>query len=112
MDTYYTLGKIVVAFALVAQFSLLAIYAWALKRQRNRYFTLLISGAVVGLAYAVVGGLPFFVSLGFPARLLIAKATFALLAVGGVLGIWGMLLLVRSHVSLVEQVSGNSGASA
>lgn len=112
MDTYYTLGKLIVGFAVVAQLSLLAIYAWALMRNRNRCFTLLASGALVGLVYAVLGGLPFFISLSVPTHLLIAKTTFALLAVGCVLGIWGMFLLVRSHLGLVEQVSGGSGARA
>jgi len=112
MDTYYTLGKLVVAVALVAQLFFLAIYTWALKQHRNRCFTLLVSGAVVGFAYAALAGLPFFISLGVPAHLLIAKVTLALLVVGGVLGMWGMLLFVRSYLSLAQQVSGGSNAHA
>ncbi len=96
MDRYYTLGKLVVSIALVVQLSFVAIYASALKLHRNRCFTLLASGAVVGLVYAIVAGLPFFLHWGLPERILIAKVTFALLVVGGVLGVWGMLLLVRS----------------
>ncbi|MFK2929980.1 hypothetical protein [Dyella agri] len=110
MDTYFALGKIIVGFAVIAQLSLLVIYAWALKRNRSRCFTLLAAGALVGLVYAVLGGLPFFISLNLSTHLLIAKATFALLVVGCALGIWGMLLLVRSHLSLVEQASGGSCA--
>jgi high-affinity Fe2+/Pb2+ permease len=112
MDTYYTLGKLVVAVALVAQLMFLAIYSWALKRHRNRCFTLLASGAVIGLAYAAIAGLPFFMTLGLPARLLIAKVTLVLLIVGVVLGMWGMLLLVRSYSSLARQVSGGFSARA
>jgi hypothetical protein len=112
MDTYYTLGKLVVAVALVVQLSLVAIYAGALKRHRNLCFTLLASGAVVGLVYATVSGLPFFLHWGFPERLLIAKFTFALLVVGGVLGVLGMVLLVRSYSALAKDVSGSSNARA
>jgi drug/metabolite transporter (DMT)-like permease len=112
MDTYYTLGKLVVAVALVAQLMFLAIYSVALKRHRNRCFTLLFSGAVIGLSYAVIAGLPFFITLGLPGRLFVAKVTLALLIVGAVLGMWGMLLLVRSYSSLAGQVSGGFGPRA
>ena len=112
MDTYYTLGKMVVAIALLVQLSLLAIYAGALKRHRNLCFSLLASGAVVGLVYAIVAGLPFFLHWGLPVRLLIAKVTFALLVVGGVLGVWGMALLVRSYSALAGHVLGASDARA
>ena len=112
MDTYYTLGKLVVAVALVVQLSLVAIYAGALKRHRNLCFTLLASGGVVGLVYAIVAGLPFFLHWGLPERLLIAKVTFALLVVGGVLGVWGMLLLVRSYSALAKVAPGSTNARA
>jgi len=112
MDTYFTLGKLVVGFAVATQLSLLAIYTWALRRNRNRCFTLLVAGALIGLVYAILSGIPLFISLSLPTHLLIAESTFALLIVGCALGIWGMFLLVRSHLSLVEQASSGSGARA
>ena len=112
MDTYFTLGKLVVAIALVVQLLLLAIYASALMRHRTLCFALLTSGAAVGLIYAILAGTPFFIHLGLPEHLLIAKVTFALLVVGGVLGVWGMLLLVRSYSALAKQVIGNPNARA
>lgn len=112
MDTYFTLGKLIVGFAVAIQLSLLAIYTWALKRNRNRCFTLLVVGALIGLVYAILSGIPFFVSLSLPTHLLITESAFALLIVGYALGIWGMFLLVRSHLGLVEQVSSGADARA
>jgi biotin transporter BioY len=108
MDTYYTLGKLIVATAIVVQCSVLAILTWALKHHRNRCFTMLVAGQVTGLVYAVLVGIPYFVTLGFPAHLLIIKIGCGLFVVGGVLGVWGTLLLVRAYLALAKQVSGDS----
>ena len=112
MDTYYMLGKLIVVTAILVQCSVLAILAWALKHHRNRCFTVLLAGQVIGLVYAVVVGMPYFVTSGFPAHLLIIKIGCGLFIAGGVLGVWGILLFVRAYSALARQVSGGFGASA
>jgi len=112
METYYALGKLMVAVALVAQCSLLAVQVWAFKLHRQRCFTLLGAGASIGLIYAVLAGVPFFVSLDLPARILLGEMTVALLAIGAALGLWGMILLVRSYARPVEHAPRESRGRA
>lgn len=108
MDLYYTLGKLVVAVALLSQCFFLAIQVWALNRHRQRCFALLALGAALGLIYAVVAGLPYFIHLGVPAHLLIAKVTSALAVAGAAVGVWGMVLFVRSYSQLVAHSTVSS----
>ena len=105
METYYALGKLLVAVAFLAQCLLLAILILALKRHRQLCFGMLALGAAFGLIYAVVAGIQFFVRLDLPEHLLIAKITVALLACGAALSVWGMALLVRSYSILAERAS-------
>jgi len=112
METYYALGKLIVAIAVVTQCSLLAIQIWALKLHRQRCFTLLASGALIGLVYAVLAGVPFFVSIDLLTRILLVKITIMLLAVGTTLGLWGMIILVRSYGRPVEHAPTKSRVRA
>jgi hypothetical protein len=112
METYYTLGKLAVVVALVAQCSLLAVQVWALKLHRQRCFTLLAVGAAIGLIYAVLAGIPFFVSLDLPAHILLAKIILVLLVIGTALGLLGMILLVRSYTRPTELAPGESRVRA
>jgi uncharacterized membrane protein YesL len=111
MEAYYSLGKLIVFIALLSQCLILAIQAWALKRHRKRCFTLLTLGALFGIIYAVIAGLPYFIHFDMPAHLLIQKLTLGLLVCGSVLGIWGMALLVRSYSDLAERVSPSAHAN-
>lgn len=105
MEAYYAVGKLIVLIALFSQCLLLAIQIWALKRHRQLCFALLALGAVFGLIYGVIAGLPYFIHFEMPARLLIVKVTLALLICGAILGVWGMMLLVRSYSVLAERAS-------
>jgi hypothetical protein len=112
METYYALGKLVVAIAVVAQCSALAVQVWAFKLHRQHCFTLLASGALIGLIYAVLAGIPFFVRLDLPTSIFLAKITVVLLAIGVALGLWGMILLVRSYARPTKLAPSEPHASA
>jgi len=111
MDTYYTLNKLIFGVGLAFQLSWLALYTWAFMRCRNRCFIFLISGAAVGLIYMALAGIPYLISPDISVYLFIAKATLILLPIAGILGTWGVFLLVRSYLSLAGKSSDGPSAS-
>jgi hypothetical protein len=103
MDAYYATGRLIVFIAVAAQCLFLLIQGRALIRYRQHCFTLLFCGAFVGAVYAVVAGLPLFMSFSLPSRVLLLKISVALAAIGSSLGIWGMLLFLRSYQVLAQR---------
>ena len=100
MESYYTAAKLLVAICAAFQCCLLFVQAWALSKHRQLHFALLAAGAFLGLAYVAVAASPLFLSMDLQARTLVVQASVALLAVGGSLGVWGMVLLIRSYSQL------------
>ena len=97
METYYTLGKLIVVIAIVTNCALLLIQLWATSKYRQRCFALLAAGAAFGILYAIVAGLSFFVRFTLQAHVLLLQVSVALVVCGSVLAVWGMALLVRSY---------------
>jgi hypothetical protein len=97
MQTYYTLGKLIVLIAIVTNCAFLLIQVWATSKYRQRCFALLAGGAAFGILYSVVAGASFFVPFSLQAHLLLLQVSIALVACGSVLGVWGMVLLVHSY---------------
>lgn len=102
MESYYFAAKLLVATGLALQCSLLAVQVWALSRHRQLHFALLVAGAFVGLMYAAVAASPLIFTMGLQGRTLLAQASVALLALGGTLGVWGMVLFIRSYGRLIR----------
>ena len=102
MESYYFAAKLLVATGLALQCSLLAVQVWALSKHRQLHFVLLVAGAFVGLIYAAAAASPLVFPMGLQARTLLAQASVTLLALGGTLGVWGMVLFVRSYGQLVQ----------
>lgn len=102
MESYYAAAKLLVAIGMAFQCVLLVIQAWALSKHRRLHFALLVAGAVVGLAYAAMAASPLFVPMDLHARTLVVQTSVALFAAGGSLGVWGMILFIRSYSQLAR----------
>jgi hypothetical protein len=102
MESYYAVAKLLVATGVALQCCLLVVQIWALGRHRRLHFVLLVAGAFLGLIYAAVAASPLFVPMGLQTRTLVSQVSLALLAVGGSLGVWGMILLIRSYNQLAQ----------
>ena len=97
METYYALGQLIAVIVIAAQVLFFFIQVWAITKYRRVCFVLLALGAVLGVAYAVVASIPFFVHVGLQSHVLLAKVLVGLVAVGSILGLWGMLLFLRTY---------------
>jgi hypothetical protein len=102
MESYYAAAKLLVAIGVALQCCLLVVQTWALSKHRQLHFALLGAGAFMGLTYAVVAASPLFLPMSLQARILVLQVSLALLAIGGSLGVWGMVLLIRSYSQLAQ----------
>jgi hypothetical protein len=108
MDAYYAIDRILLFIAVATQCLFLMIQGQALARYRQHCFTLLFFGAFFGLVYAVLAGLPLFMSFSLPSRIFLLKISTVLATLGATLGILGMVLLLRSYHELAQRVSSDA----
>jgi uncharacterized membrane protein YesL len=103
---------LMVVIAVVFQWLTLVVILLAIKHHRSRWFTLLVVAQLIILIDTVVTGIPYLITLKFPALLVMTKIGFGLFFVGSVLGLWGLYLLISAYTNLAKQVSGVPSASA
>jgi len=106
VEAYYALGRLIVIIAIIAQSFILLLQGKAYFRHRKPYFALLFAGAAIGLVYAVLAGLPLFMTFSMSLRLFLARIDVILLAVGSTLGVWGFALLLGSYQRLAQSRDG------
>jgi hypothetical protein len=112
METYYNIGRFVIAFTFIAQSAMLFLQASALRRHGQRFFVLLCISSICGLIYACFTGLPYFLPLHASSMLFFLKFAVFFGVVGGLLAIWGTALLFQSYRKLSEALAGTSTGSA
>jgi lysylphosphatidylglycerol synthetase-like protein (DUF2156 family) len=111
METYYTIGKLAVTFAFIAQSSMLLLQAAALRRHGSGFFAMLCISSICGLVYAFLTGLPYFLPLQTATTLFLLKIALVFGASGGILAILGTALLFRSYRKLSEALARSSAGS-
>ncbi|WP_158884359.1 hypothetical protein [Rhodanobacter sp. L36] len=97
---------------MATQVVMLSLQIGALRRYAHRSFWLLALGTTFAAVYAVMGAIPFFVTLSTEALVSLFGIALAFASIGIALGIWGTTSLFRRFGELHQTSFGVNGETA
>ena len=107
MSTLRMIGMAIIGICVGTQVILLALQADALRRYKHKSFLLIVASTLCFLVYAVIAATPSFVALSRPTLINIYASALVFLAVGAVLGVWGVWYLFRQYGRLLRASIGS-----
>lgn len=105
MENPYLIGVLTSAFVLLIQSAMLGLQASALRRHGHRSFLLLAIASVLGILYCLASFPMYLMHIDEDVFWALTLGSAALVVAGGILGLAGTTMLLRSYAELSEQAA-------
>jgi hypothetical protein len=108
MEIYQLIARVAICCAFISALVILSLQVAAFRRHGHKSFLLLAMSSVSGVVYVALNAPAYFLGIGLPAAILLAKIAAVPQAATFVLSIWGTASLFKSYRQLASHASSRA----